>query len=152
MRRYRRRTGRAASPRHTSNYEPRLDELLTSNLAMGRIRFTTELAEAVATAQTRIPCRRHANAPRRRLRRFVLRVRCGRGHSAASQRIHSRHHEIEVPVGTSREIERRLKLLRPDADFAVCSNPEFLREAPRSTTLPIPTACWSAATTIGRAP
>ena len=33
-----------------------------------------------------------------------------------------------VPVGTSREIERRLKLLRPDADFAVCSNPEFLRE------------------------
>jgi UDPglucose 6-dehydrogenase len=33
-----------------------------------------------------------------------------------------------VPVGTSREIERRLKQLRPDADFAVCSNPEFLRE------------------------
>ena len=26
------------------------------------------------------------------------------------------------------EIERRLKELRPDADFAVCSNPEFLRE------------------------
>lgn len=33
-----------------------------------------------------------------------------------------------VPVGTSREIERRLKGLRPDADFAICSNPEFLRE------------------------
>jgi UDPglucose 6-dehydrogenase len=33
-----------------------------------------------------------------------------------------------VPVGTSSEIERRLKALRPDADFAVCSNPEFLRE------------------------
>jgi UDPglucose 6-dehydrogenase len=33
-----------------------------------------------------------------------------------------------VPVGTSREIERRLKALRPDGDFAVCSNPEFLRE------------------------
>ena len=33
-----------------------------------------------------------------------------------------------VPVGTSREIERRLRALRPDADFAVCSNPEFLRE------------------------
>ena len=33
-----------------------------------------------------------------------------------------------VPVGTSREIERRLKALRPDVDFAVCSNPEFLRE------------------------
>jgi UDPglucose 6-dehydrogenase len=33
-----------------------------------------------------------------------------------------------VPVGTSREIERRLKDLRADADFAVCSNPECLRE------------------------
>ena len=33
-----------------------------------------------------------------------------------------------VPVGTGREIDRRLKLARPDADFAVCSNPEFLRE------------------------
>src|SRR5690606_30115053 len=33
-----------------------------------------------------------------------------------------------VPVGTSREIARRLRELRPDADFAVCSNPEFLRE------------------------
>jgi UDPglucose 6-dehydrogenase len=33
-----------------------------------------------------------------------------------------------VPVGTSREIERRLRELRPDLDVAVCSNPEFLRE------------------------
>ena len=33
-----------------------------------------------------------------------------------------------VPVGTSREIERRLQELRPDAQYAVCSNPEFLRE------------------------
>ena len=33
-----------------------------------------------------------------------------------------------VPVGTGREIERRLRALRPDIEFAVCSNPEFLRE------------------------
>jgi len=33
-----------------------------------------------------------------------------------------------VPVGTSREIERRLRQQRPDLDIAVCSNPEFLRE------------------------
>ena len=33
-----------------------------------------------------------------------------------------------VPVGTSREIERRLRALRPDGNYAVCSNPEFLRE------------------------
>jgi UDPglucose 6-dehydrogenase len=33
-----------------------------------------------------------------------------------------------VPVGTSREIEQRLKQIAPTADYAVCSNPEFLRE------------------------
>jgi UDPglucose 6-dehydrogenase len=33
-----------------------------------------------------------------------------------------------VPVGTSREIERRLRQRRPELDVAVCSNPEFLRE------------------------
>jgi UDPglucose 6-dehydrogenase len=33
-----------------------------------------------------------------------------------------------VPVGTSREVERILRELRPDLDFDVCSNPEFLRE------------------------
>jgi UDPglucose 6-dehydrogenase len=33
-----------------------------------------------------------------------------------------------VPVGTSREIKRRLLELRPDLDVVVCSNPEFLRE------------------------
>jgi UDPglucose 6-dehydrogenase len=33
-----------------------------------------------------------------------------------------------VPVGTSREVERILRQLRPDLDFDVCSNPEFLRE------------------------
>lgn len=33
-----------------------------------------------------------------------------------------------VPVRTSREIKRRLKAIRPDAEFAICSNPEFLRE------------------------
>jgi UDPglucose 6-dehydrogenase len=33
-----------------------------------------------------------------------------------------------VPVGTSDEVERVIRSLRPDADFAVVSNPEFLRE------------------------
>ena len=33
-----------------------------------------------------------------------------------------------VPVGTGDEVERIIKDARPDADFAVVSNPEFLRE------------------------
>ena len=33
-----------------------------------------------------------------------------------------------VPVGTGDEVERIIQEARPDADFAVVSNPEFLRE------------------------
>ncbi|MCJ2054970.1 UDP-glucose 6-dehydrogenase, partial [Methylobacterium sp. J-048] len=33
-----------------------------------------------------------------------------------------------VPVGTGDEVERIIREIRPDADFAVVSNPEFLRE------------------------
>jgi len=33
-----------------------------------------------------------------------------------------------VPVGTCREVERIIRKRRPDADFDVASNPEFLRE------------------------
>ena len=33
-----------------------------------------------------------------------------------------------VPVGTGDEVERIMRETRPDADFAVVSNPEFLRE------------------------
>jgi UDPglucose 6-dehydrogenase len=33
-----------------------------------------------------------------------------------------------VPVGTGDEVERIVQEARPDADFAVVSNPEFLRE------------------------
>ena len=33
-----------------------------------------------------------------------------------------------VPVGTSDDVERIIKEVRPEADFAVVSNPEFLRE------------------------
>src|SRR5215472_15831463 len=33
-----------------------------------------------------------------------------------------------VPVGTGDEVERIIRQVRPDADFAVVANPEFLRE------------------------
>ena len=33
-----------------------------------------------------------------------------------------------VPVGTGDEVERIIREIRPDAEFAVVSNPEFLRE------------------------
>lgn len=109
-------------------YEPHLDELLQRNLSMGRINFTLDLAEAVGKADlvflaVGTPMRRgdgHADL------RFVFQaVEEVAPHLDGYTVIATKS---TVPVGTSREIEKRLKILRPEADFAVCSNPEFLRE------------------------
>jgi UDPglucose 6-dehydrogenase len=113
---------------HVPIFEPRLEELLVRNLRMGRISFATELNPAIGDADLVFLA---VGTPMRR----------GDGHADLSfvfQAVeelapHLRGFTViatksTVPVGTSREIERRLRLLRPDADFAVCSNPEFLRE------------------------
>jgi UDPglucose 6-dehydrogenase len=109
-------------------YEPRLDELLERNLKQGRISFDTDLGKSVGDADLVFLA---VGTPMRR----------GDGHAdlsfifAAVEELapHLKGFTVittksTVPVGTSREIERRIKALRPDADFAVCSNPEFLRE------------------------
>ena len=109
-------------------YEPGLDELLERNIAAGRITFSTDLGPAVAAADLIFLA---VGTPMRR----------GDGYADLSY-VYAAVDELApfledftvvttkstVPVGTSREIERRLRELRPDADFAVCSNPEFLRE------------------------
>src|SRR6187551_743730 len=109
-------------------YEPRLEELLERNLRNGRISFTTDLASSVGDADLVFLA---VGTPMRR----------GDGHADLSfvfQAVEELAPHLEgftviatkstVPVGTSREIERRLRKLRFDGDFAVCSNPEFLRE------------------------
>ncbi len=109
-------------------YEPGLDDLLIRNMAAKRLFFTQDLAAAATGADLIFLA---VGTPMRR----------GDGHADLSY-VYSAVEEIAphltgftvittkstVPVGTSREIERRLRALRPDADFAVCSNPEFLRE------------------------
>ncbi|HEX5599421.1 MAG TPA: UDP-glucose/GDP-mannose dehydrogenase family protein, partial [Hyphomicrobiaceae bacterium] len=109
-------------------YEPGLEDLMQRNIAAGRLSFSTDLGPAVASADLIFLA---VGTPKRR----------GDGHADLSY-IYAAVSEIAphltgftvittkstVPVGTSREIARRLRELRPDADFAVCSNPEFLRE------------------------
>ena len=109
-------------------YEPGLDELVERNVAAGRIHFTTSLEDGVEDANVVFLA---VGTP----------IRRGDGYADLSY-IFEAVEELAphvkqdivittkstVPVGTSREIERRLRALRPDVDFAVCSNPEFLRE------------------------
>src|SRR5262245_30448014 len=109
-------------------YEPGLDALLERNTCAGRLRFSILLSEAVPTADVVFlavgtPMRRgDGYADLSYIYEAVGEVAQHLGTSAIVAT------KSTVPVGTSREIKRRLRELRPDDDIAVCSNPEFLRE------------------------
>jgi UDPglucose 6-dehydrogenase len=109
-------------------YEPGLDRLVADNAMANRLSFTTDLAAAVATAQAVFIA---VGTPSRR----------GDGHadlsfvSAAAREIAEamRAYTVvvtksTVPVGTGDVVERIIREARPEAEFSVVSNPEFLRE------------------------
>lgn len=109
-------------------YEPGLGELVARNVAAGNLAFTTELSEAVGAADVVFIA---VGTPSRR----------GDGHADLSY-VHDAAREIAgtlngftvivtkstVPVGTGDEVERIIRESNPAAQFAVASNPEFLRE------------------------
>jgi UDPglucose 6-dehydrogenase len=109
-------------------YEPGLAELVAGNVRHGRLSFTTELKGAVAQAQAVFIA---VGTPSRR----------GDGHADLTY-VYDAAREVAqaldgftvvvtkstVPVGTGDEVEQVMRQARADADFAVVSNPEFLRE------------------------
>ena len=109
-------------------FEPGLADLIERNARAGRISFTTELAPAVARAEVVFIA---VGTPSRR----------GDGHADLSF-VEAAAADIAramdgftvvvtkstVPVGTGDEVERIIATTRPDGEFAVVSNPEFLRE------------------------
>ena len=109
-------------------FEPGLDEMVATNVESGRLSFTTELAPAVKAADAVFIA---VGTPSRR----------GDGHADLSY-VYAAAEEIAdamdgytvvvtkstVPVGTGDEVERIIRARRPDAEFDVVSNPEFLRE------------------------
>lgn len=109
-------------------YEPGLDLLVQRNVREGRLSFTHDLTEAVREADAVFIA---VGTPSRR----------GDGFADLSY-VYAAAREIAevmngytvivtkstVPVGTGDEVERIIRETRPDADFAVVSNPEFLRE------------------------
>jgi UDPglucose 6-dehydrogenase len=109
-------------------YEPRLDEVVATNSKAGRLSFETDIAKAVHGADAVFIA---VGTPSRR----------GDGHADLTY-VYAAAEEIAraltgyavivtkstVPVGTSREVEKIIRKLRPDGEFDMASNPEFLRE------------------------
>jgi UDPglucose 6-dehydrogenase len=109
-------------------YEPGLDELVANNVKQNRLSFTTDLGPAVKGADAVFI---GVGTPSRR----------GDGHAdlsyvfAAAKTIAEALdgftvivNKSTVPVGTGDEVERIIREVNSTADFAVVSNPEFLRE------------------------
>ncbi len=109
-------------------FEPGLADLVAKNVREGRLSFATDLTRPVRDADAVFIA---VGTPSRR----------GDGHADLSY-VYKAAEEIAavmdgftvvvtkstVPVGTGDEVERIVRETRPDGDFAVVSNPEFLRE------------------------
>jgi len=109
-------------------YEPGLEDLVANNVKAGRLRFTAQIEEALPNADVVMIA---VGTPSRR----------GDGHADLSYTFEAARQiatnikgytviatKSTVPVGTSREIEKLVRSLRPDIEVDVVSNPEFLRE------------------------
>jgi UDPglucose 6-dehydrogenase len=109
-------------------FEPGLDVLVAKNVDEGRLTFTVDGAEAIRSADAVFIA---VGTPARR----------GDGHADLSY-VYAAAEEIArlvngftvvvtkstVPVGTGDEVEAIIRKARPEAEFVVVSNPEFLRE------------------------
>ncbi len=109
-------------------YEPGLEDLVAANVRDERLFFAVDGAQAIREADAVFIA---VGTPSRR----------GDGHADLSY-VYAAAEEIAglidgftvivtkstVPVGTGDEVEAIIRRVRPDADFAVVSNPEFLRE------------------------
>jgi UDPglucose 6-dehydrogenase len=109
-------------------YEPGLDKLVAENVAAERLRFHDDLRAALDGAEAVFIA---VGTPTRR----------GDGHADLTY-VYSAAEQVAraltgyavivtkstVPVGTGRRIAEIVRQVRPDLDFDVVSNPEFLRE------------------------
>jgi UDPglucose 6-dehydrogenase len=110
-------------------YEPGLSDLVETNVRQRRLAFSTDLKSTIAGTEVVFTA---VGTPSRR----------GDGHADLSY-VYDVARELAgalpakftvivtkstVPVGTGDEVERIIRDENPNADFAVVSNPEFLRE------------------------
>src|SRR6188472_2888965 len=109
-------------------YEPGLSDVVAINACAGRLKFTTELSGAVAEADAVFIA---VGTPSRRGDGFAdlsFFYDAAREIARALDGFTVVITKSTVPVGTGDEVERIIRETRPDADCAVVSNPEFLRE------------------------
>jgi UDPglucose 6-dehydrogenase len=109
-------------------YEPGLGELVANNVRAGRLSFATDLSEPVRNADAVFIA---VGTPSRRGDGFAdlsYVYQAAREIAAELDGYTVMVTKSTVPVGTGDEVERIIREAAPRAQFAVVSNPEFLRE------------------------
>ena len=108
-------------------YEPGLDELVARNQKAGRLHFTTDLSTCVPNSDAVFiavgtPQDEDGSADMQ----YVLQAAEDIAKNLSGYTVIV--NKSTVPVGTGQRVEDRIKSVNPQAEFDVCSNPEFLRE------------------------
>ena len=108
-------------------YEPGLEPLVVNNVQQGRLRFTTDVGEAVSDVDAVFvavgtPPRPDGSADLSHVWDVARTV----GEHATGFTVVV--NKSTVPVGTAAKVMKILKETGPDKEFAVVSNPEFLKE------------------------
>ena len=109
-------------------FEPGLDALVADNVKAGRLAFTTDLSAAVPDAEAVFIA---VGTPSRRGDGFADLTYVYEAAAEIADAL--RNYAVivtksTVPVGTTRKVEEIIRKRRPNAEFDVASNPEFLRE------------------------
>jgi len=109
-------------------FEPFLDALIARNTQAGRLSFATESGPAIQSADAIFIA---VGTPSRRGDGFAdlsFVYDAAREIAAELDGFTVIATKSTVPVGTGDEVDAIVRQLRPNAEFAVVSNPEFLRE------------------------
>ncbi len=109
-------------------FEPGLEELVDRNVKAGRLRFTTDMGQTIRQADAIFIA---VGTPSRRGDGFAdltYVFEAAREIASLVEGFTVIVTKSTVPVGTGDEVEALIRAARPDADVAVVSNPEFLRE------------------------
>lgn len=110
-------------------YEPGLGELVQRNISAGRLRFSTEYAEAVPGAHFIFLCLPTPPSPNGAADTSILRSAVRTLAPLLSPPYPVIVNKSTAPIGTGAGLESLLARTSPDLDgLCVVSNPEFLRE------------------------
>ena len=112
-------------------YEPGLEDMIKSNVAAGRLRFTTDVAESVAHGLVQMiavgtPSGEDGSADLQ----YVIAAARAIGHTMSEYKVIV--DKSTVPVGTADKVKQvvqeELNKRTVKTEFSVVSNPEFLKE------------------------